>query len=266
MKTNTLLAAAAILAVGGLAAQAQVYSQNVVGYFNTTIASHSFSIVANQLINGNDSSGTNNSINAALNTGLASDPNGGLNTVLYFWNGNGYGVYQYYTGADADYNYGLSGSLAGWYDSNGNYISATLPQGGGSFLYNPSTTNVTLTVVGTVPQGTNILSIKQGFNMLSIVEPVSTNLESSIVGFPGTSDPNGNNNDVLYKWNGGGYGVFQYYIGADADYNYGLSGSVNGFYDSNGNLINSTPSVGQSFFIYHIVPATVLWTNTFSVQ
>ena len=266
MKTNTLLAAAAILAVGGLAAQAQVYSQNVVGYYNATVASHSFSIVANQLINGNDTAGTNNSINAALSTGLASDPNGGLNTVLYFWNGAGYGVYQYYTGADADYNYGLSGSLAGWYDPAGNYITATLPQGAGSFLYNPSTTNITVTVVGTVPQGTNVLSIKQGFNMLSIVEPVSTNLESGLVGFPGTSDPNGANNDVLYKWNGGGYGVYQFYIGADADYNYGLSGSVNGFYDPAGNLINSAPLVGQSFFLYRIVNSTVLWTNTFSVQ
>jgi len=261
---KTLLMAAAALAAGVITSQAQVYSQNVVGYINTTVPAHGYNLISSQLINGSDASQTNNSINTAF-SGLVSDPNAINNTVLFLWNGAGYNVYQYFTGADADANFFASGSLPGFYDAGGTLQTKSLNQGAGSFLFNPTGSAVNVTSVGTVPQGTNVIQIKAGYNLFSIVEPVSTNLESTLVNFPGTSDPNAINNDVLYKWNGAGYNVYQYFTGADADANFFASGSVNGFYDSGGTLHSSAPAVGQGFFIYHY-GANVNWTNVFQVQ
>jgi len=263
---KTLLIAAAALAAGVITSQAQVYSQNVVGYINTTVPAHGYNLIANQLINGSDTSKTNNSINTAF-SGLTSDVNGVNNTVLYLWNGSGYAVYQYFSGPDADNYFFIGpGSAAGFYDTVGNYQTASLNQSAGSFLYNPSASLVTATFVGTVPQGTNVVQIKPGFNLFSEYAPVSTNLESSLIGFPGTSDVNGVNNDVLYKWNGSGYAVYQYFSGPDADNYFFIGpGSPAGFYDTVGNLKSSAPAVAQGFFIYHH-GAAVNWTQSFTVQ
>lgn len=265
MKIKTLLIAAAALAVGIISSQAQVYSQNIVGYINVPVTSHHYALIANQLVNGNDVNQTNNSINAIFN-GLISDGNGVTNTVLYKWNGAGYNVYQWFTGADAD-NYFLgSGSVNGFYDPLGNLVTASLNQGQGSFLYNAAGVGLTTTMTGNVVIGTNNLSIIHGYNIYSLVTPVSTNLSSSatFANFPGTSDGNGVNNDQLYLWNGNGYNVSQYFTGADAD-NYFLgSGSVNGFYDPLGNLVNAAPQVGQGFFLNHIVNTIVPWQVSFA--
>jgi hypothetical protein len=267
MKTKTLLVAAATLAAGALASQAQVYSQNVVGYYNITVQGSGYTIVANQLINGTDANATNNAIGQVF-TGLSSDVNGITNTVIYLWNGAQYTAYQYYTGSDA-YNYFLLNSVGtnGFYDASGNYITSSLPQGIGAFLYNPNAGAITATVVGTVAQQTNLLTITPGFNLLSLPDPISTNIESSLGGFVGTSDPNGINNDVLYKWNGSQYSAYQYFTGTDA-YNYFLLNSVgtNGFYDASGNYISSAVSVGSAFFLDHVVSGNEYWTNSFTVQ
>jgi hypothetical protein len=263
---KTLLIAAAALAAGVISSQAQVYSANVVGYYNTVVPSHHFALVANQLINGSDASKTNNDINAIF-SGLTSDANAVNNSVLYKWNGAGYGIYQYFSGADADAWFGNTGSTSGFYDATGVLVTGSLNQGSGSFLYNPSAAAITNTTVGTVVQSTNSLTIVAGFNIYSLIPPVSTNLESSatFASFPGKSDPNAVNNDVLYKWNGAGYGIYQYFTGADADAWFGNSGSVNGFYDATGVLVSSAPSVGQAFFLYH-TGAPVTWTTSFTVQ
>lgn len=265
MKTKTLLIAAAALVAGVISSQAQVYSQNIVGYYNIPVASGKFALVANQLVNGNDVAQTNNSINAIF-SGLISDPNGVKNTVLYKWNGAGYNVYQYFIGADADTYFLGSGSVNGFYDPTGTLITSSLNQGSGSFLYNASNVALTNTMVGNVVIGTNTLSVVHGFNIYSIVQPISTNLTSSatFANFPGTSDPNGVNNDTLYMWNGNGYNVYQYFTGADADAYFLGSGSVAGFYDPTGLLINAAPQVGQGFFLNHIVNTTVPWTVSFA--
>lgn len=260
---KTLLIAAAALAASVITSQAQVYSQNIVGYYNTPLPAGKFALVANQLVNGSDANKTNNSINTAF-SGLRSDDQGVANTTLYRWNGTGYNVFQYFTGVDADTYFLNSGSVNGFYDPVGNLSTAALNQGSGSFLYNPSGSAITNTTFGTVVQGTNSITITTGFNIYSIIQPISTNISSSVAfaNFPGTSDVDGNNNDTLYLWNGNGYNVYQYFTGADADNYFLLSGSVNGFYDPVGNYINAAPLVGQAFFLRHI-GAPVTWTVTF---
>jgi hypothetical protein len=265
MRTKTLLVAAAALAVSVATSMAQTtYSQNVVGYVNLTVPAHGFQLVANQLQNGSDANQTNNSVNTAF-SGLVSDPNGVLNTTLYSWNGAGYNIYQYFIIADADTYFGADFGN-GFYDPVGNLAPASLNQGSGSFLYNPSGSSLTATITGNVVQGTNHLTISTGFNIYSIVPPIAGGIAStnSWASFPGTSDPNGVNNDTLYQWNGAGYNIYQYFTIADADTYFGAD-SGNGFYDPVGNLVAASIPVGQAFFIKHFT-APVAWTTTFTVQ
>jgi len=265
---KTLLMAAVALAAGVITSQAQVYSQNVVGYINIPVAAHGYSFIANQLQNGSDASATNNNVNTVLSNGFVSDPNGVNNTVLFYWNGTGYASYAYYLDADALNNFGASAGN-GWYDAGGNLVNVAIKQGAGHFLYNPSASALTATLVGTVVQGTNVLTVKQGYNTYSIIAPVSTNIDSAFGGFVGTSDPNGVNNDVYYYYGGGGFTTLQWYTDADALNNFGASAG-NGWYDAGGNNQSHnplyTPKVGQGFFIQHIVAGNEYWTNTFTVQ
>jgi hypothetical protein len=60
MKTKTLLIAAAALAAGVISSQAQVYSQNIVGYVNVLVkGANSYTLIANPLDDGNGNQLTN---------------------------------------------------------------------------------------------------------------------------------------------------------------------------------------------------------------
>ena len=267
MKTKSLLIAAATLAVGVFTSQAAVYSQNIVGYYNVVTPVGKYSFLANQLTNGD------NSINSVVTTGLISDPNANYNTQIFVWNGHGYNIYQWFTGADADYNFLASGSVNGWYDSVGGLAPDSLNPGKGAFIYNPTGSGaaVTNTIVGSVVQGTNTTTVTKGYNVYALIPPVSTNIDGAFASFPGASDPNGSANDQLYIWNGNGYNIAYYFTGADADYNFLASGSVNGWYDSVGTYLSTTPAyqpkVGQAFFIYRDPSqATNSWTYSFQVN
>jgi len=194
MKLKTSLIAAATLAVGVISSQAQVYSQNIVGYYNVSIPKNGFALVGNQL----DVDGTNG-VNQVLGSGLVSDPNGNNNTVLYVWNSSvqQYLILQYWNAADAASS--LGGTSAGFYDSGGTLQNPSLKPGSAAFLQNVnnSVSNLTATIVGNVQQLTNITTIIPGFNLVSFNVPVATDIVSSN-NYTGVSDPNGNNNDVLF--------------------------------------------------------------------
>ena len=245
------------LAAGLLSASAQVYSANVVGYYNVSVAPGGYKLIANQLTN------SANDVNVVVGNGCKSDPNGIENTVIYLWSGVGYSIYQYFTGADADTYFLGSGSVNGWYDGGGSLAVGQLAQGTGHFLYNPSAVSITNTFVGQVVQGPFSRTIKTGFDTYSIIAPVSTNVDN-FVGFPGTSDPNAINNDSIYIYNGG-YNIYQYFTGADADAYFLGSGSVDGWYDGGGAIQSSKQLVGQGFFLNHLT-APVVWNSTFTVQ
>jgi len=161
-----------------------------------------------------------------------------------------------------------SGSATGFYDSGGGYVTTPLGIGAGAFLQNVAGVDLTATVVGTVAQGTNIITLGHAFSLVASPIPVSTNIASALEGFIGHSDPGGANNDVAWTWNAGTqqYGSFQYFTGADADNYFLASGSVTGFYDSGGSYVNIAPLVGNGFFLQHVVAGSETWTNTFTVQ
>lgn len=259
------------MVAGFVSAQADtVYSQNVVGYINITVPAGGFQFFGNQLVNGSDVAKTNNNIQSVLSSGLVSSPAGNINTKFYFWNGGGYDIFAYYTGADAAEQFDPSFG-SGWYDTSGNFASVALKQGagGGHFIKNPASTNITITVVGQVLQGTNVYTIAPGFNTYTFAEPVSTNLNSSLVNFPATSSAAGNINDQYFHFNGSGYDILTYYTSADAAEQFDPSFG-DGWYDTSGNLGSANPAlfpkVGEGFFIKHRAGTTVTWTNKFVVQ
>src|ERR1035438_1350847 len=259
MRTKTLLIAAAALAVGVASSMAQTYSLNVVGYVNLPIAANHFWFLGNQLQTGSDVNQTNNDAATVLANGAISDPNGALNTELYYWTGGGYQIVSYFSAADWNAYWGSPGP-AGFYDiGSGIQYNLALNQGAGNYLFNPAgNPTATITLVGTVVQGASTITIHQGFNALSIIQPVSTNIDSALTGFVGTSDPNGANNDVLYvPAAGGGYGIALYFSAADWNTYWGSPGPA-GFYDIGSGIYESAnpnfmPKVGQAFFLYHAV-------------
>ena len=265
--------AAAALAAGVVSSQAQgtVYSQNVVGYITQTVPAHHYAEFANQLINGSDVNQSNDNANAVLSSGLVSDPNGpptGSNSVLLVFNGSGYVPSYYFNQADAS---GDGIGNAGWYNGSLSPVSVTLPQGGSAFLQNQAGAPMTVTITGTVLQGTNALvSVPAGYSLLALGTPVSTNVDAAGIGLPGSklsSDPNGpptGHNDQFLFWNGTGYVPFYYFNQADASGD-GIGNA--GFYNGSLSPITSAnyPAVGQGFVFYHYGTAFT-YTNTFEVQ
>lgn len=294
----------AALALSLATSQAQVYSANVVGYVNATISPGNFIALGNTLINGNDANATNNNINACLGAGLISDPNiatpgqnpaYGSNSVLYTWNSSlpipaFNGALYYFNAADAT-SWEGSASPAGWYDQGGTYFpNVVLPQGSAAFVQNStySPVSMTTTILGQVLQGTNQVTIAQGYNFISLFVPIGgTNPVAPPFGLPltmtstnlehiGDVTPTPFYNDTIYTWNAtlpipsfnGGY---YYFNEADATFWEGFA-SPAGFYDAGGSPMPSSlyPAVNQGFFLYHttnsITPGSILWTNSFKVE
>jgi hypothetical protein len=236
MRTKTLLlSAAALLAAGITSSQAQVYSQNIVGYA---------SIPTPQ-------AGKNYLITIPFAVGVSNGANeiwpvvGGVPTLPDFsqilvWNGTGYTTYQ------AD-----SASPLGWDDNGGNPLTFApkLPVGQGFFL-NPFTAHVTNTFAGTVAVNvgtSNQMVLQSGGKNYLVGCPVPyagavTNGDSTTkAGGPGLSSLNGLPDfSQLLIWTGSGYTTYQ------SD-----SGSPSLWDDNGGNPIPQPPSisVGQGFFL-----------------
>jgi len=277
MRTKTLLIGAAALTASVISSQAQgtVYSQNVVGYINQTVSANSYNEVANQLINGSDANQTNNNVNAVLSSGLISGNGpgypGNTNTELLVFSGGGYSTY-YYFNTDNAINFGCSPTSPGWYTGSGSALNIALPQGGSCYVFNPSGSALTLTLTGTVLQGTNaLLTVPTGYSFLSLATPISTNVDAPGIGLPDSllgsgNGPGyaGNTNDQYIYWNGAGYTTF-YYFNTDNAINFGCAATSPGFYSGSGAACTTYPKAGQGFLFYHF-GAPFTYTNTFVVQ
>jgi hypothetical protein len=172
MRTKALLGAA-ILAAGLATSMAQnVYSINVVGYYNVTVPANGFAIIANQF----------NTTNNTIGSLLANVP---VNTEFYKFAG-GYTAYQF-DEFDAE-----------WKPDG----LATLNPGEGGFIKNPEATPLTITFVGEVPQGALTNALPAGFAIRSSMVPQAGGV-TSVLGLPGET------NDELYTY-AGGYTAYQF--------------------------------------------------------
>jgi hypothetical protein len=243
MRTKTLLLGAAALAASvATSMAANVYSVNVVGYINVTVQP-GFNIIANQLdVDGVDT------ISTVLNpTSIASQDGA---EVLKFSNGNFSGDFYAATLSD-----GLG--FVGWYDGiTGNPSTNTIPPGVGFFYNNPASSNVTLTLTGTVLQGTNNVALPSGFALISTIAPQAIILDTTAT----NNFPAGDGDEYL-PWVNGNFGNADFYAATLSD---GL-GFI-GWYDGiTGAQVYPTPAVGQGFFLSNN-GAPKVWSRNFEVQ
>jgi len=219
MRTKTLLLVAAAAAAGIVSSQAQVYSVNAVGYVNKTIPKNGFALISNPL------KAATNTIPALFGTML---PDG---SQVYSWNTTtkGYDIASYST----DFGWDMPAALAAkQFDPQAS--------GGGFFVHNPSSSDVTVTFVGEVPQGNLSTALVPGFQIVSSQVPQAGT--ATALGYVAAAG------DQIYQWDSSkqAYTPYQY------DVDFGWSPDL------------GTLAVGDAFFLSKTAAGT--WSRTFSVN
>jgi hypothetical protein len=173
MRTKALLLAAAFCAAGVATSVAQVYSVNAVGYVNYPVVKSGFTLVANPL-----DAGANNTIEKLASNfqGLTVPPDG----MRIFKFRSDLNRFQDAIWDETAY--------------AGQAVGQTIAPGEGFFIYNPLTTDLTITFVGEVKQGQNMANpLPTGFSIKSNIVPQSG--QASSYGLVGA------NGDRYFKWN-----------------------------------------------------------------
>jgi hypothetical protein len=145
MRTKTLLVAAAALTAGIVTSQAQVYSQNVVGYVNLSLPA-GLTMVANPLNN------TTNDLNTII-------PTAGFGDTIYIWTGTTFNSSIY---------------VGSW--------SPDVTMNPGQGFFYAASSPITLTFTGNVLQGSLTNTVPAGFSILGNQVPVAEDLSTN--GFP----------------------------------------------------------------------------------
>lgn len=246
MRTKTLALSALLGMIGAGTAMSQsvVYSLNAVGYVTVTMPP-GFCMISCQLQT------TNNTVAGLLND--ASGVYDGCNVYKWVNSGSRYEI-------DTGDSQGSSYSANGW-DNNG---TITMNPGEAIWFQNEFTTNVSVTFVGTVPQGTNVVTLNSGFNMASSPVPFSGDLVTNM------GLTNYNYYDTVYVWNNPGGGNRGAYTISQSDTQGGSSG-----YMSQWDTPDPQLQVGQGFWYQNnnggpqgnlSGPQPVVWTQIFSVN
>lgn len=173
MRTKALLVAATFAAGLATSMAQNVYSLNVVGYYNVTVPANSFALIANQL----------NTTNNTLASLLPAPPDG---TQFYKFTGSGWNAYVF----DA---------LEGAWQPDGN---VTLNPGEGGFIKNNTSAPMTITFVGEVLQGSLTNPIPAGYAVRSSMVPQAGALPD--LAFPAQDG------DQVFLFTGSGYSSFVY--------------------------------------------------------
>lgn len=146
MRTRTLLVAAALTVAGIAAAQAQsnVYSVNVVGYYNIVVPTGGAQNNLNRYRLATLQLKANGIANPTLNNTLT---NVTVGAQVHTWGVGGWSGLNEYLGQPD-----------GWESD------VAIPYGTGFFIKNPLATDVTVTVVGEVMQGVQTVTYGTGLN------------------------------------------------------------------------------------------------------
>jgi len=229
--------AAAALAAGIVTSNAQVYSQNIVGYVSVPLTNATISCISPVL--DLDGTGTNNNISTVF-------PSPTVNDSVFVFTGAGYdNVIYKKTGHSPNFvtNWMLNATITNNYPVNP----------GEGLFYLPAA-NETNTEVGTVLQGTNLLNsyVPAGnvINLIASVAPISGGL-TSVLGY----QPNVN--DSVFIFTGGGYNNFIYKKS-------GHSPNFTTNWQLNATVEEPVISAGQGFFL--LPAATTAWSENFVVN
>ena len=231
---KTLLIAAAALASSVISSQAQVYSQNIVGYVNIPLTAGVLQVVAPAL--DLDGTGTNNTVGTVFGTN-----NPTIGDVVYVFNGLGYDTLNFKTA-------GHGSTVANWY--LGANIDNSYPiNPGESVFYAPAATE-TNTQVGIVMQGTNLtnayLAAAGQISLVASIVPIGGGVTTALTYNPSIGD-------VIYIYNGAGYDTYNYKTAGH--------GSTVGNWYNGATIVEPQIAVGSGFWL---VPATSTnWVESF---
>jgi energy-converting hydrogenase Eha subunit F len=245
---KTLLIAAAALAAGVISSQAQVYSQNIVGYVNTTLVAGYVNVV-----NPLDNSAGNSLTNTISNPGGVLD-----GAYVYIWNGTGYTVDSFDSSSPSGFD-GPSGSALAQ--------APVIAPGQFVFLLNNTGVKMTNTFVGTVHvdgagASTNVVGLStnvlgNGYNFVSSKIPVAGDLITTL----GLSNPGGVlDGAYIYTPNIDATGAFHGYVVSSFD-----SSSTTG-YDGpsgSGGYVEPILPVGQGVIILNNTGAPYTWVQSY---
>jgi len=249
MRTKTLLIAAAALAVGVISSEAQVYSQNVVGYVNVPIKLGN-NTVANQLDNS-----INNALTNIIPPGATWD-----GTAVSVWNGTTYVAYvidsTVSTGvADAGDNFAVTPPVLGpglaFFVNNTTVASNTITLTGTVHVGGPGT--------GTVGLTTNALPISPSIGLISSIIPAGGGV-ASVLQFTNAANPAAYDGCVISVPTINGLGNITGFNVSVFD-----STFTTGFGDAGDNFAVPEPviPVGTGFFFNNTTVGTVKWIQSF---
>jgi hypothetical protein len=246
---KTLLIAAAALAAGVISSQAQVYSQNIVGYVNVATPS-GYVNIANPLSTGNGDSATNFfDIHSGNQDG----------TIILQWTGTGYSQVQI-----------DSTTATGFSDPTTSAVkpAPVLNPGKGIFVNNQTAAFLTnITFVGSVLTGgpgastntvgivTNTLASSPTYNLVGSVLPIAGGITSVLQ----LNNPGGAIDGTIVLTPTVVSGQIRGYVQVQFD-----SSSGTGFSDPTTSASRPEPtfSVGQSFFINNQSGAPITWVQS----
>jgi len=251
MRTKTLALSAVLGALGtaSLVAQTNVYSLNAVGYINVTMPP-GFSILTCPLIVGADPAHptVTNDLNVVLPNSLPSAPYAGAY------------VYQFAGGRYTSIEIGQTASYSGGWAGGG--ADVTMNPGQAVFFQNNSSSPMTATFVGTVPQGSLTNALTPGYSLVGSIVPASGDLvTNSITAFSNPKYPN--SGDFIFFFSTS----LQKFESA-VSYSYGTWVGGTGV---NGDPV--TTSVSQGFFYYNnsgpkgsATETTENWVENFTIN
>jgi hypothetical protein len=220
MRTKTLLLIAAVGAAGAATSMAQVFSVNAVGYVNKTIPKNSFLLVSNPL------KAATNTVNALFQPVPA-----------------GFQVFVYTPGKG--YDVGTFDDLEGAF-LPASVGSAQVVPGGGVFVKNPTSSDVTVTFVGEVPQGNLTTPLVAGLQIVSSQVPQEGT--ASDLGLPHTTETGMTPGDQVYQYVPG----TGYYVST--------------FDDLENNFVPALKSLAVGEAIFLKLAKANSWTRNFSVN
>jgi hypothetical protein len=187
-----------------------------VGYVNVTVKSGAFGLLSNPL------NQPTNSLSAIL-------PDVPVNTILYtFDTTNGYAS--------------ATKRATGW---SGPAAAAIINPGQGFFLKNAGATDITITFVGEVPQGTNLtVKLNPGINLIGSIVPQQGLLSKDL-------SLKAANNDKVYQWDPAaqGYKTTSTYRSSSSSWTGG-----------------GEPNIGVAEGFFYQSTAAGSWTRSFSVN
>jgi hypothetical protein len=219
MRTKTMLLSALLGSLGSVSVMAQtnVYSLNAVGYINVTLLP-GYNIITCPLI-----ASPNNTIATLLNNtnGQYQSGSRAVAQVLQFTGG----VYSASDEAQA------ANAPSGW--ASGGTI--TMNPGQAVFFYNPASTNMYATFVGTVPTGPITNALIPGYNLVGSVVPVTGDIVTNPISLFTNAQSSGRTVDFIDTYAPGvGYSQDIYSAGAWQSGDPVITNAYEGFFFYNG--------------------------------